>query len=109
MAYTVGIDIGSTCAKAVVLENGVLVCRLLQSTGWSSVDTAGELKEALTRAGYAPEGGHTVATGYGRISVPLQIKPLQRSPVMLVVLLLSMAFQSLPSLISVGRIPRSLP
>lgn len=44
MAYTVGIDIGSTCAKAVVLENGVLVCRLLQSTGWSSVDTAGELK-----------------------------------------------------------------
>ena len=74
MAYTVGIDIGSTCAKAVVLENGVLVCRLLQSTGWSSVDTAGELKEALTRAGYAPEGGHTVATGYGRISVPFADK-----------------------------------
>lgn len=74
MAYTVGIDIGSTCAKAVVLENGVLVCRLLQSTGWSSVDTAGELKEALTRAGYAPEGGRTVATGYGRISVPFADK-----------------------------------
>ena len=109
MAYTVGIDIGSTCAKAVVLENGVLVCRLLQSTGWSSVDTAGELKEALTRAGYAPEEGTPWPPGMGGYPYLLQIKPLQRSPVMLVVLLLSMAFQSLPSLISVGRIPRSLP
>lgn len=70
MGYTIGIDIGSTCSKAVVMEEGKLVCRLLQSTGWSSVDTAEALHRALTEAGYDPAGGTVVATGYGRISVP---------------------------------------
>lgn len=70
MAYTIGIDIGSTCSKAVVLEGGQLVCRLLQSTGWSSVDTAETLYKALAQQGYDPAGGTVVATGYGRISVP---------------------------------------
>lgn len=70
MAYTIGIDIGSTCSKAVVLEEGKILCRLLQSTGWSSVDTAENLRTALTEQGYDPAGGTVVATGYGRISVP---------------------------------------
>lgn len=70
MAYTIGIDIGSTCSKAVVLEEGKILCRLLQSTGWSSVDTAESLRTALTEQGYDPAGGTVVATGYGRISVP---------------------------------------
>lgn len=70
MAYTIGIDIGSTCSKAVVLEEGKILCHLLQSTGWSSVDTAESLRTALTEQGYDPAGGTVVATGYGRISVP---------------------------------------
>lgn len=76
MAYTIGIDIGSTCSKAVVLEQGRIVCRLLQSTGWSSVDTAENLRTALTAQGYDPAGGTVVATGYGRISVPYAHKTL---------------------------------
>ncbi len=36
-----GIDIGSTCAKTVVLdEEKKILYRNVQPTGWSSVDTA---------------------------------------------------------------------
>ena len=66
--YAVGIDIGSTCAKAVVLEpSGRIVRRLVLPTGWSSADTARQiecqLSEFLPRASVA-------ATGYGRVCVP---------------------------------------
>ena len=41
MNYFVGIDIGSTCAKTVVLDEQLHIChRILQPTGWSSVETA---------------------------------------------------------------------
>ena len=39
--YGVGIDIGSTCAKTVVLDpDGKVIWRDLRPTGWSSVETA---------------------------------------------------------------------
>ena len=39
MPYGIGIDIGSTCAKTIVMdENGGILRRMLQPTGWSSVD-----------------------------------------------------------------------
>ena len=35
MKYNIGIDIGSTCAKTIVLdENKNILHRLLQPTGW---------------------------------------------------------------------------
>lgn len=69
--HTIGIDIGSTCAKAVVLrQDGTLLLRQVLPTGWSSVDTAEALRQLLAEAGYPAGGTNCVATGYGRVSVP---------------------------------------
>ena len=67
----IGIDIGSTCAKAAVAdEQGGLLCTLALPTGWSSVDTAEVLRQKLLEAGYDPAVHPCVATGYGRVAVP---------------------------------------
>ena len=51
MKYNVGIDIGSTCAKTIVLdENKNILHRLLQPTGWSSAETA-DAEQLRTRIG----------------------------------------------------------
>lgn len=69
--YCIGIDIGSTCAKTVVLSRDKRVLlQLLQPTGWSSVDTAEDIRRRLESEGFPIEGGAAVATGYGRVSVP---------------------------------------
>lgn len=70
MKYCVGIDIGSTGTKTAVLENGVILHRLLQPTGWSSADTARSILHRLEALGVTPENAAIVATGYGRVSVP---------------------------------------
>ena len=71
MNYNIGIDIGSTCAKTIVLnENKEIVHRLLQPTGWSSVETAEAIRAQLTQLGVDWDHAAVVATGYGRISVP---------------------------------------
>ncbi len=67
----IGIDIGSSCAKATVAdEQGRLLCALALPTGWSSVDTAEVLRQKLLEAGYDPAVHPCVATGYGRVAVP---------------------------------------
>ncbi len=38
--FNIGIDIGSTAAKAVVMENDKILDYFVMPTGWSSVDTA---------------------------------------------------------------------
>ena len=77
MNYYIGIDIGSTCAKTVVLdENKTLLLHLVQPTGWSSVDTALAIQRELREAGFDPEQLPCVATGSGRISVPCADKPV---------------------------------
>lgn len=71
MDYTIGIDIGSTCAKAaVVAADGTLARLSARPTGWSSVDTAEAIRAELDAAGYSPERFPCVATGYGRVAVP---------------------------------------
>ena len=71
MRYLIGIDIGSTCAKTVVMDGERQIqFRLLQPTGWSSVDTAEEIRRRLESAGFPLEDAAVVATGYGRVSVP---------------------------------------
>ena len=66
--FAIGIDIGSTCAKAVVLDTEKRILdRFLLPTGWSSVETAEKLKEQLSS--WLPDAV-TVATGYGRACVP---------------------------------------
>ncbi len=73
----IGIDIGSTSAKAVVLnrEKKILLTLLLP-TGWSSVETALLLEQQLQERGYSPEKYPCVATGYGRVSVPYARKTI---------------------------------
>ncbi|SHK35437.1 acyl-CoA dehydratase activase [Hespellia stercorisuis] len=67
----IGIDIGSTCAKLAVLnEQKETVLKLVQPTGWSSVDTAEEIRKKLQDENIDPEREACVATGYGRIAVP---------------------------------------
>lgn len=69
----IGIDIGSTCAKTVVLnEKKEFIQEFVQPTGWSSVDTAEEILQKLKLAGInlSDDPSCCVAPGYGRISVP---------------------------------------
>lgn len=69
--YFIGVDIGSTCAKAVVMDtNKNILLRLLRPTGWSSVDTAGQIRQELEEEGFYLSESVVVATGYGRVSVP---------------------------------------
>lgn len=70
---SIGIDIGSTAAKAVVAnEAGDMVHALVMPTGYSSVDASERLRALLLELGYDPasDGIRCVATGYGRVAVP---------------------------------------
>lgn len=70
-----GIDIGSTSAKTIVLnEQGDIVWRLLCPTGWSSVETAEKIRQQLVERGFDPAEKPVVATGYGRVAVPYASK-----------------------------------
>lgn len=65
----IGIDIGSTAAKICVRGDKELLFRL--PTGWSSVETAGAIRENLLKEGIDVSSPDTkvVATGYGRVAV----------------------------------------
>ena len=69
----IGIDIGSTAAKAAVVEtDGAIAWTCVMPTGYSSVDAAERLRCELTAAGYdvAADDVRVIATGYGRVAVP---------------------------------------
>lgn len=67
----IGIDIGSTCAKTVVLdEGGEIILQFVLPTGWSSVDTAEAIRLKLMENGIDVQDMPCVATGYGRAAVP---------------------------------------
>lgn len=68
--YQVGIDIGSTAAKAAVMKDGKIVRTLVRPTGFSSRKTADDIYSILEQEGITKENAKYVATGYGRISVP---------------------------------------
>lgn len=68
--YRVGLDIGSTATKAVVLEGDELAATVLVPTGFSSVEAANRVVAELERRGYPKTDCSFVATGYGRIAVP---------------------------------------
>lgn len=66
--YYIGIDIGSTASKTVVLNEETLVDSFTLPTGWSGKETALAIQEKLTEKGHQGQS-RVVATGYGRISV----------------------------------------
>lgn len=68
--YQVGIDIGSSAAKAVVMEGETILKKILLSTGFSSRETADQIYRQLAGEGITAENARYVATGYGRVSVP---------------------------------------
>lgn len=68
VTYSIGVDIGSTAAKAAVVRDGEVACTVCVPTGYSSVDAAERLRAALAEAGFPVEGGTVVATGYGRVA-----------------------------------------
>lgn len=72
----VGIDIGSTAAKAAVVEGGKLAFTTAIPTGYNSADAAIRLADELRALGYdvGDPRVRTVATGYGRVSVPFADK-----------------------------------
>ena len=65
----IGIDIGSTAAKAVVLGDNRQY--LIMPTGWNSKETAIKMKEKLEKLGIPvdTQSSRVIATGYGRMSV----------------------------------------
>ncbi|MDO4490820.1 MAG: acyl-CoA dehydratase activase [Lachnospiraceae bacterium] len=68
--FKVGIDIGSTAAKAAVLKDGELVKTILMDTGYNSRETAERIYQQLQQEVLQGQETRFVATGYGRISVP---------------------------------------
>ena len=67
-----GIDIGSTAAKAVLMNEAKteILDRKLMPSGWNSRDTADELLSWLLSHDIKREDICVTATGYGRVSVP---------------------------------------
>ena len=66
--FYVGIDIGSTASKTVVLDEEKVVDTFLLPTGWNGRETAKAIYHILEEKGYAAKM-RCVATGYGRVCV----------------------------------------
>ncbi|HLG14748.1 MAG TPA: acyl-CoA dehydratase activase [Blastocatellia bacterium] len=73
MTFTVGIDVGSTYTKALILNAGFEIAgRAITSTGFKLAETSRRVyDEALREAGLRADDVHyVVATGFGRHMVP---------------------------------------
>ena len=66
--YYVGIDIGSTASKTVVLDEEKVVDSFTLPTGWNGRETAENIYKVLEEKGYT-QNMKCVATGYGRVCV----------------------------------------
>jgi predicted CoA-substrate-specific enzyme activase len=72
---TAGIDVGSTYAKAVIMENGERVLgKAMMRTGFKLPEVSRKVyEEALAAAGCrADDVGYVVSTGFGRNQVPFR-------------------------------------
>ena len=68
----IGIDIGSTATKAVVADlSGAIAFKLVIPTGFSSVEVAEQVRCALAGEGFGVGKMPVVATGYGRVAMPV--------------------------------------
>lgn len=67
--YTLGIDIGSTTSKAVILENGKkIVAHVVVPLGTGTVGPVRALADIFEQSGISREQiAYTIATGYGRL------------------------------------------
>lgn len=69
--YTLGIDVGSTASKCVILKDGTeIVSKSLIPVGAGTSGPARAIKEVLEKGGFtAQDMAYTLATGYGRNSL----------------------------------------
>ncbi len=67
--YQIGIDLGSTGAKYVVMRDGQVLYRNIYPTGWNAKETAGRILEDLEKRGFHRDEAAIVSTGYGRAAV----------------------------------------
>lgn len=75
MVFTSGIDVGSTYAKVVILdENQEILSKAIQKTGFRLAETAQKtLGEAIKQAGInESEVDYIVTTGFGRHQIPFR-------------------------------------
>lgn len=72
--FFIGIDIGSTAAKVVILNKDKVIDVFTMPTGWSCVDTSKEILKILNKKGFNKENSKFVGTGYGRVSIPFADK-----------------------------------
>lgn len=66
--YFVGIDIGSTASKVVVLQNEKCIDAFVLPTGWNGRETAQQIHGILSQRNYV-DSMRCIATGYGRVAV----------------------------------------
>lgn len=66
--YYIGIDIGSTASKVVVMDDERLIDSFCLPTGWNSKETANTIYQKLKEKGFS-DNISCAATGYGRICV----------------------------------------
>ena len=67
-SVAMGVDIGSTSCKAVVLENGEILGKVVIPTGTGTSGPRRVVEAVLNQTGLGPEDvAKTVATGYGRL------------------------------------------
>lgn len=66
--YYVGIDIGSTASKTVVIDKEQVMDAFTLPTGWNGKEIADRIYQRLEQSGYT-DHMRCVATGYGRICV----------------------------------------
>ncbi len=69
--YHIGIDIGSTASKLIVMDDSKekILEKKVMPSGWNMRETSENIKNWLDEEGYLSDS-FVVATGYGRISVP---------------------------------------
>lgn len=67
----VGIDIGSTAAKVVVMDEAgeEVLFHYIQPTGWNSRETSQAIVSMLREKGFDEENNFMTATGYGRNAI----------------------------------------
>lgn len=70
--YSVGIDVGSVAAKAVIFDGQNIVAKEITATGWSPKDSGIALFEKLVQSAGIDKKDIKVivGTGYGRIALP---------------------------------------
>lgn len=66
--YYIGVDIGSTASKVVIINDKKLIDYFCIPTGWNSKETAETIMKELIKNGFS-DNMSCAATGYGRICV----------------------------------------